>query len=211
MFGFGRRAKGDTASGAEPSLRTSTEAGGDGQRFGKGRPTPTRREAERRNYRPVVGGSGPGPNATRAERKAARKARREVANAERSLQRQAMFSGDQKHLPARDRGPARRWVRDYVDARRGLGEYFLGFAVIALVMSLVRSPVIQLAATALIWSVMIAVAVESYLLRRTIKRETENRFGDQAHGAATYGMMRSLQLRRTRLPRPQVARGQFPG
>lgn len=202
MFGLGRRDK-----GTEPGAPLEA---GDLKSGGKGRPTPTRREAEQRNRRPLVGGPGLKPNATKAEVKAARKASREAANAERALQRQAMFTGDERHMPARDRGPARRWVRDYVDARRGLGEFFLVFALIALGMSVIRSPLIQAASTILLWSVMLAVAVESFMLRRKLKRETEARFGDQSAGCAGYGMLRALQLRRTRLPRPQVARGQFP-
>lgn len=202
MFKLGRRDKGTVpaASAETPDLKAG----------GKGRPTPTRREAELRNRRPLVGGPGLKPNATKAEIKAARKAGREAANAERALQRQAMFTGDEKNLPPRDSGPARRWVRDYVDARRGIGEFFLLFALVALLLSLVRSPLIQAASTILLWSVMLAVAVESFLLRRKLKRETEARFGDQATGAAGYGMLRALQLRRTRLPRPQVTRGQYP-
>lgn len=202
MFGLGRRDKGTVPAAA--SEGTELKSGG------KGRPTPSRREAEQRNRRPLVGGPGLKPNATKAEVKAARKAAREAANAERVVQRQAMFTGDEKHLPARDRGPARRWVRDYVDARRGLGEFFLIFALVALGMSLVRAPVIQAASTILLWAVMLAVAVESFLLRRKLKRETQARFGDQSAGAAGYGMLRALQIRRTRLPRPRVARGQFP-
>ncbi len=203
MFGLGRRTHGTEAT-------AGARRDGEPKTGGKGRPTPTRREAEQRNYRPLVAGSALKTNASKVERKAARKARREAANAERTLQRQAMLTGDDRHLPPRDRGPARRWVRDYVDARRGLGEYFLAVALIALGMSLVRTPVIQLAATAVLWSVMIAVATESFLLRRKLKRETQARFGDKAAGAAGYGMLRALQMRRTRLPRPQVARGQFP-
>lgn len=207
MFGIGRADKGvnnvNDASGTPPASTPEAKGGG------KGRPTPTRREAERRNQRPLLG-PAVSPKATKAERQAARKARREATNAQRALQRQAMMTGDEKNLPPRDRGPARRWVRDYVDARRGLGEYFLGFALLALVLSMVSNPVVQLTATVLLWTVMISVAVESFLLRRRLKRETQERFGDKAHGAAGYGMARALQVRRMRLPRPQVQRGQFP-
>jgi hypothetical protein len=201
---FGRGKSHQAAAAATEALAAESKVGG------KGRPTPTRREAERRNHRPIVGGSPINPNATKAERKAARKAQREVLNAERALQRQAMFTGDEKHLPPRDRGPARRWVRDYVDARRGIGEYFLALALLALLLSMVRVPLVQVIATLVLWGFMLAVVVESVLLRRKLKRETETRFGDKAVGAGGYGMVRALQLRRTRLPRPQVGRGEFP-
>ena len=129
---------------------------------------------------------------------------------ERNLQRQALLTGDEAHLPARDRGPARRWVRDYVDARRNIGELFLPMALIVLALSLVKVPTVQLAAMALLYGAMVAVIIDSVLLRRRLKRETEQRFGDKATGAPGYGMMRALQYRRFRMPRPQVARGQFP-
>lgn len=215
MFGLGRsRGGSDTAQDTAPdsvSVSTETSTGARERVGGKGRPTPSRREQEQRNRRPLVGAGAVGPNATKEERKAARKARRAELNAERSKQRQAMFTGDERHLPPRDRGPARRWARDYVDARRGLGEYFLLFAFVALGMSLIRSPQAQILSTAFLWAVMASVAVESYVVRRRIDREVRERFGDdKVAGAATYGMLRGLQLRRTRLPRPQVSRGQFP-
>ncbi|MFN8078839.1 MAG: DUF3043 domain-containing protein [Kineosporiaceae bacterium] len=188
----------------EPALKTA----------GKGRPTPSRREAEQRRRTPLVATSNLPANATKAERKAAEKAarnaRREAMAKERNLQRQALLTGDEAHLPARDRGPARRWVRDYVDARRNIGELFLPMALIVLALSLVKVPTVQLAAMALLYGAMVAVIIDSVLLRRRLKRETEQRFGDKATGAPGYGMMRALQYRRFRMPRPQVARGQFP-
>ena len=32
-------------------------------------------------------------------------------------QREALANGDERYLPARDKGPVRRFVRDYVDSR----------------------------------------------------------------------------------------------
>jgi len=177
---------------------------------GKGRPTPTRREAERRNRHPIVAGSALPSNATKEEKKAARTARRAAADAQRRLQRQAMMTGDEAHLPARDRGPARRWARDYVDARRSVGEFFLPLALLVLVMSVIPNRWMQLASVAVLYSMMLAVIVDSFLLRRTLKRETESRFGDKAAGAPGYGMVRALQYRRFRMPRAQVPRGQYP-
>lgn len=202
MFGRGKRNPPPESLTVEPA---ASRRGG-----GKGRPTPTRREAEQRNRRPLVAGTTLSPTATRAERKAARKARRDEANSERMRQRQALLTGDEAHLPARDKGPARRWVRDYVDARRNVGELFLPFAMIVLGMSLIKVAAVQLASVALLYGVMAAVIVDSVFLRRKLKRETESRFGDKAAGAGGYGMMRALQMRRLRMPRPQVSRGQYP-
>jgi len=197
---FGR---GKSQAAAHPGDRVETA-----KQSGKGRPTPTRRQAEQRNRRPLVGGSALAPNASRGERKAARKARREVASAERLRQRQAMLTGDEANLPARDRGPARRWTRDYVDARRNVGEYFLPVALAVLGMSLL--PRTQIISMILLYTVLLAVIVDSVLLRRTLKRSLDARFGDKAAGAAGYGMSRALQFRRWRMPRPRVARGEYP-
>ncbi len=63
---------------------------------GKGRPTPTRREREAANRRPIVGGS--------AEDKKAARAR--LAN-EREKARVGMANGEERYLPAKDRGEQR--------------------------------------------------------------------------------------------------------
>jgi hypothetical protein len=47
--------------------------------------------------------------------------------------------GDQSALPARDRGPVKKFVRDYIDSRRSLGEYFLPLMVIVLLLTMVPS------------------------------------------------------------------------
>ena len=48
--------------------------------------------------------------------KAAREAERKVYAEERALQRQALVTGDERYLPVRDKGVAKRFTRDYVDA-----------------------------------------------------------------------------------------------
>ena len=90
---------------------------------GKGRPTPRRSEAQARNARPLVP----------ADRKAAQKLSREAQREERAKMQSALLTGDERYLPLRDRGPQKRFVRDVVDARRNVGEYFLIIAGISLV------------------------------------------------------------------------------
>lgn len=206
-----------TRSGGNGSAETGkvAETANAERAGGKGRPTPRRREAEQRNRQPLIGGGRPvlGPNATKEERKAAKEARREVLRTERAAQRQALITGDESRLPARDKGPARRFARDYVDARRSLGEYFMPFAIVILLGNLVlrASWLAQTVGVLLLYAVMIIVAVDAFLLRRRVTKLVTQRFGtDQAAGVGGYAMMRSLQIRRTRLPKPQVARGQFP-
>ncbi|HEY6796963.1 MAG TPA: DUF3043 domain-containing protein [Kineosporiaceae bacterium] len=199
MFGRSRTTQ-TTALPATPSAKVG----------GKGRPTPSRREAEARNRRPVVGSPRLRPGATKEEKKAARAAQREVTATERARTREAMITGDERYLPARDQGPARRFARDYVDARRNLGEYLLPAAVLVLVIGMINIPAMKLASLIGLYLVVLVIAVDSYLLRRRVARLTTEKFGDKARGVGGYAMMRSLQMRRTRLPRPQVERGRYP-
>ena len=179
---------------------------------GKGRPTPRRRDAEQRNRHPVVGRkTAVRPGATKEERKAAKQAQREADRAQRQRARAGMVTGDDRFLPARDRGPARQFARDYVDARRNLGEYFMILAVVAILTGLSGIPAVTYLSSILIWALVVAVAADSFLLRRRLNRLATQKFGaEKASGVGTYGMLRALQLRRTRMPRPQVTRGQYP-
>jgi len=81
----------------------------------KGHATPSRKEQEAARKRPLVAND-------RAER---RRREREAANAERERARVGMANGEQKYLPIRDRGPQRKYIRDYVDARWSVGELLL--------------------------------------------------------------------------------------
>jgi len=177
---------------------------------GKGRATPSRREAESRNRHPLIGRPQVRAGASKEERKEARAAQRAAMGEQRAKMREAMVTGEEKYLPARDQGPARRFARDYVDARRNLGEYLLPAAFVVLILNLFRIPGMAYAPILLLYVVVLGVAVDSYLLRRKVGRIATEKFGDKAKGVGGYAMMRSLQMRRTRMPRPQIGRGQFP-
>jgi Protein of unknown function (DUF3043) len=198
---FGRSKATQTADSAP---QPTAKAGG------KGRPTPSRREAEARNRHPVVGSPQLRADATKEERKAAKQAQRQSLAMERAKAREAMLTGDEKHLPARDQGPAKRFARDYVDARRSLGEYMLPAALVILAMSIFRVPVLQFMSIFLLYGLVLIIAVDAFLLRRRVTKLAVAKFGDKATGVGGYAMMRSLQMRRTRMPRPMVQRGQFP-
>src|SRR3954453_1474305 len=78
------------------------------QPVGKGRPTPKRREAERR--RKAVVAPKTRKEAAQLQRERLRKTRRPT--------REGVARGDQRALAPRDAGPVRAFVRDYVDSRR---------------------------------------------------------------------------------------------
>jgi hypothetical protein len=181
---------------------------------GKGRPTPRRRVQEERNRRPVVAAPRKKvaiTGVTKEERKAQRAEVRKANTAARQVARAGMLAGDERYLNARDRGPVRRWVRDYVDARRNLIEYFLPVTLLLVVMSISRLPLLVVGSTVLLYVGVLVAGADVFLMRRKLVRLATEKFGaDKAAGVGGYAMMRAMQMRRTRIPKPMVRRGEFP-
>ena len=126
-------------------------------------------------------------------------------------QRQALASGDERYLPARDKGPVRRFARDFVDSRFCVAEFFLPLAVIILVLSMVRIPQLQNIALLLWLFVIVLIIMDSVTTAFRLKKRLNERFPSESKkGAVAYALMRTLQMRRLRLPKPQVARGERP-
>jgi hypothetical protein len=165
----------------------------------KGRPTPKRSEAQSARRKAVN---------VPTDRKAASRQARESRRAEMVKQREALAGGDERYLPARDRGPVRRFVRDYVDARFRVAEFFLPIAVLILVLSIVRVGSLQTISLLLWLVVIVLIVMDSLVTGIALRRELARRFkGKNTRGAVAYGLMRTLQMRRLRLPKPQVTRG----
>ncbi|MFE7233217.1 DUF3043 domain-containing protein [Streptomyces sp. NPDC002405] len=168
----------------------------------KGRPTPKRSEA--RSQRRSVAN-------TSMTRKDAAKRQREERRVQLERQRQALASGDERYLPARDKGPVRRFARDFVDSRFNIAEFFLPMAVVILVLSMIRVPALQNIALLLWLVVIVLIVLDSAASGFRLKKRLNERFPDQSkRGAVAYALMRSLQMRRLRLPKPQVKRGERP-
>lgn len=168
----------------------------------KGRPTPKRSEAQtqRRSLTKAP-----------ANRKEATKRQRDARRADMAKQREALASGDERYLPARDKGSVRRFARDYVDARFSVAEFFLPMAVVILVLSMLPSPQIKNVSLLLWLVVILAIVVDSVFLSMRVKKQLRTRFADEPkRGAVAYALMRTLQMRRMRLPKPQVKRGEKP-
>lgn len=169
----------------------------------KGRPTPKRAEAEARNRRPLV-----------PDRSTARKSQRQANANLREKQRQALISGDEKAMPPRDRGPVRRWARDYVDARWNIGEFFLPVALVVVIAVLFVGDNALFAFYTIIalYAIVLVSVIDAIILGRFLKKGLRSRFGEDKipSGTVMYGVMRAFQIRRTRLPKPKVGRGEYP-
>lgn len=168
----------------------------------KGVPTPTRREQEAARKRPLVAN----------DRKVARQRERQRIAEQRAKMRRAMETGEEKYLPTRDRGPQKRFARDYVDARTGVGEWLLIIVLVFLFASFLMSEQARALVAFGLWAVMLAVILESWWVGRQVRRRIEAKFGvgQLERGIRFYAAMRALQVRRLRLPKPMVARGEFP-
>lgn len=180
-------------------LSPGTELNQDSISSGKGHPTPTRREKELARKRPLVSN----------DRGEARKQARAQMQTERERQRIGMANGEEKYLPARDRGPQKRFVRDYVDARFSVGEFLI--PIMVLVIILTAFPAMAAASMLLLYLFFVIAIVDAVILGRRLKKKLAARFGaDRVEKVAFYAAMRSFQLRIMRLPKPQVKRGKFP-
>jgi len=164
---------------------------------GKGRPTPTRKEREAANLRPIVGART--PEARKAER--ARQA--EARNAARI----GMQNGEEKYLGARDRGPQRRAARDYVDSRFSFGELLFPFMIISVLLTFIDNVAIQQVVLIALYGFLALMIINGVLIGRGAKNFVESRFGTAEPGIARYAGMRSAQSRFLRMPKPQVRRG----
>ncbi|MFG2644089.1 DUF3043 domain-containing protein [Streptomyces sp. NPDC048370] len=168
----------------------------------KGRPTPKRSEAQTQRRRAAT---------VPTDRKEAAKRQREARRSDLARQREALASGDERYLPARDKGPVRRFVRDFVDSRFAIAEFFLPMAVVILVLSMVRVPVLQNVSLLLWLGVIVMIVIDSIGIWLRLKKQLAERFPNEPkRGAVAYGLMRTLQMRRLRLPKPQVKRGERP-
>lgn len=164
---------------------------------GKGAPTPTRKEAEAARKARLSGSTGD----PKADRKAARERERQA----RYEARLALQSGDERRLPARDAGPVRSYVRDFVDGRISAGELFIPVALVVLVAGFIRIPWVQVVLLYAWLAMLIGVVLDSVFLWYRLRKNLPERFPDQStKGALSYGILRSLQIRKLRLPPPKV-------
>lgn len=181
----------DATTVAEPESTT----------VGKGRPTPTRREREAANQRPLV-----------ASGKEAQKAQRARLAEQRDRARVGLANGEERFLPDRDKGPQRKFIRDHVDARFSVGEAMIPIMVVVILLTLVQSAVVQSAVLLVLWGFFALAVVDCLIVGRSVNRKLAAKYGTEnlRKGNRWYAAMRAMQLKPMRLPKPQVKRGEYP-
>lgn len=172
---------------------------------GKGHATPKRKDAEAANRRPLVP----------TDRKAAAKDARAQQRVERDRQYAAMQTGDERYLPAKDKGPKRKYIRTYVDARWNIGELFLPVAIVMLLANMALtsvSPNLAFLGLLLLYVFIIAMVIDAVIMWRRLRKRLIAKFGPDAieRGLMMYSITRVFQIRRARLPKPQVKHGEYP-
>lgn len=169
----------------------------------KGRPTPSRKDAEAARKSQLKIPKNP---------KDARKAARGRDRDERARKRAAMMAGDQRYLPARDQGPGRAFARDFVDSRFTIAEYFIFVAIGVLALGFIRSQAIQSSVSIFFFAFTALIAVDTVVLLVQLNRRAREAVPEakDRKGMTLYALLRTIQIRRLRLPPPRVRRGGAP-
>ena len=185
-----RRTKQSTAPGPAVSDKVG----------GKGRPTPSRKEAEA-----AAKARAKAPRSRREQMAAQRAARGESGR----RVREGMKAGEERYLPARDRGPVRRFTRDFVDSRFSFIELMVPMLVLSMIMGYSGNPTLVRASNMVLLATVMLIIVDLFTLRFRLRREVDRRFPDAPRkGLTLYASMRAMQMKFMRLPKSKVKIGQ---
>jgi hypothetical protein len=167
----------------------------------EGKRTPKQSEQVARNRRPLV------PE----DRKEARRQVQDKMRAERQKARVGFERGEEKYLPPRDKGPVRRYVRDFVDARLSIGTLAMPMMIVVLVLTFINDPQWRMIANIVLWAFVAVVVLDSVLMAWQLRRAIRAKFGQKdAKGHGWYATMRAVQLPFMRMPKPQTKLFKYP-
>ncbi len=165
----------------------------------KGAPTPKRSEAQANRRQPYQ---------APADRKAAAQQSKQRGREDRMRRTAALQRGENWALPRKDQGPVRALARDVVDSRRGIGEYYMVMVVVLIVLLVLPGSETKVLADAIVVALLALIGVEGWLVGRKVKRLAAERFpGQSTQGVVMYTTMRGISMRRMRVPKPRVSRG----
>jgi hypothetical protein len=167
----------------------------------KGRPTPTRKEAEAAAKARAKAALDP-----KSARKTGRSAARDQQVSSSRQIREGIKQGDERYLGRRDKGPVRRFVRDFVDTRLNVAEFTIPLLFASLIASAAKQPTLG---AGVMNATIIVVSLDSIWLVFKLRRELKRRFPEEnTKGTTFYALTRALQLRFMRIPKSQVKLGQ---
>jgi hypothetical protein len=165
----------------------------------KGAPTPKRSEAQARRRQPYQ---------APADRKSAGQRSKQQTRDDRMRRSQAVQRGEEWALPAKDRGPVRALARDVVDARRGIGEYYIFTIFLLVVLLILPWQATKTAADGFVVVLLAIMLGEGWMVASRVRRMAAERYPNEStKGLTLYVTMRGISLRRMRIPKPRVGRG----
>ncbi|GEK80805.1 DUF3043 domain-containing protein [Agrococcus baldri] len=165
------------------------------------RRTPKQSEQVARNRRPLV------PE----DRREAKRQVQDKMRAERQKARLGFERGEDKYLPPRDKGPVRKYVRDFVDARLSIGTLAMPMMIVVLVLTFINDPQWRMIANLVLWAFVAVVVLDSILMAWQLRRAIRAKFGQKdAKGHGWYATMRAVQLPFMRMPKPQTKLFRYP-
>ena len=177
----------------------SAEAAAQLKEGGKGRPTPKRREAEAAaRQRAKV------PRTRKEQSRQQRLARTESSKKVRA----AMKSGDERYFLARDQGPVRRFIRDFVDSRFGIIELMIPLLILTMILGYSGSGRLAGIGNTILFGTLVLVVLDLVMMRLRLRKQLAARFPDEpTKGTTYYAITRSMQMKFMRLPKAQVKIG----
>jgi len=167
---------------------------------GKGRPTPTRKEAE--------AAARERAKVPRTRKEQVRKQREVRAESSRKV-RQAMKSGDERYFLPRDQGPVRRFIRDFVDSRFGVTEMVIPLLIATMVLGYSGNDRLAGIGNTLLLGTILLLILDLVTMRFRLRRQLAIRFPDEpVKGTTYYAITRSMQMKFMRLPKARVKIGE---
>ena len=167
---------------------------------GKGRPTPTRKEAEAAaRERAKV------PRTRKDQMRQQRLAKTESSKKVRA----AMKAGDERYFLARDQGPVRRFIRDFVDSRFGIVELMIPLLIVTMILGYSGNSRLAGIGNTILLGTILLVILDLVMLRIRLRKQMALRFPEEPlKGTTYYAITRSMQMKFMRLPKAKVKIGQ---
>lgn len=171
---------------------------------GKGRPTPTRREAEA-----AAKARAKVPRTRKEIAKAQKAQARGVKSESMQTVRKGMKEGDERYLLPRDKGPMRRFIRDYIDHRFSILELMIPLLILTMILGYSGSTTLAGVGNTILFAMLAVGAFDIFILRRRLRTEIEARFpGESTKGVTYYSVSRAIQMKFMRMPKAKVKIGE---